>query len=113
MGEDIIFERNGKTFVLLQEPSPKEAVVEFLDSTYKENNVYWHYAVGGMHEGEMLQIAVKNPHYEADGDESGIWYYVTDDGKFWADDLTPISDDVGDWYSDVINDAVREGIRDL
>lgn len=113
MSEDITFERKGKTFVLLQEPSPKDAIVESLEATYKGNDVFWLYAVGGMHEGEMFKIAVKNPHYEADGDESGIWYYLTDDGKFWADDLTPISDDVDDWYSDVINDAVREDFKSL
>lgn len=113
MNEDIVFERNGKTYVLLQEPSPKDAIVESLDSTYKGNDVYWLYAVSGMHTGEPLKIAVKNVQYEADGDESGTYYCLVDEGKFWADDFTPISDDVDDWYSDVINDAVREDYKSL
>lgn len=110
---DITFERNGKTFTLLQETSPKEAIVESVDSTCKGNDVFWFYAVSGMHSGEPFHIAVKNPHYDADGDESGTWYYLTDDGKFWADDFTEISDNVDDWYSDVINDAVREDFKSL
>ena len=111
--KDIQFERNGETYLLLQEPPMSDAVVESVDSIYKDNDVYWKYICSGLHEGKPFEILVKNVFYDTDCDESGTWCFLNDEGKFWADDFTDIDDDVDDWYSDVINDAVREDMKSL
>lgn len=88
--------------------SQKVAEIEALGSEDKDSDCYWLYSVTGMHKGEAIKIAVKNVRYEPDGDETGVWYALTHDGMYWADDFTDLDDDVCDAYSDVVMAAAKE-----
>jgi hypothetical protein len=51
-------------------------------------------------------FVVKQPRWEADGDEDGIWHVVVFDG-FTLDDREP-TDEESDDYTDDLRAAVRE-----
>ncbi len=104
---NVTIERKDKTYILLDIPKP-DIQIESIDSQSVGSDVYWEYSCVGAHEGDAIKIAVKNPHYEMDGDENGVWYAFTHDGLFWADDLTELDDDVADRYSDSVSEAANE-----
>lgn len=109
---DVTIEQNDKTYIL-RDVSNDQADVESTDTHSEGNDVYWNYSCVGKHDGDAINIAVKNARYEPDSDGESIFYSITHDGMFWADDLTELDEDVADWYSDPVMDVVKEDFNSL
>jgi hypothetical protein len=86
----------------------KKAVVMSLgESKIIDNELYWFYAFSGLHEGEPIKIAVKDPH--PDWDENS-WTAIHD-GMFFGDDLSkPVCDVLSEWYDLEFSDILRADI---
>jgi hypothetical protein len=104
----VIIKRLENTYILLLNEPIEKGNVTFLDSTGDNYNVYWMYECTGLHSGKSIKICVKNPRWEADGDESGVYYSIDYDNLFWADNLKDqIDDDIHDTYGDLIRDMLK------
>ena len=108
-----VINHNGKRFVMNNAPL-ENLSIESSDETisteiqikagHSKNDVFWIYELSGQHDGEIIKIAVKN--VQKDFDSYGVC--ATDEGKFWADDLTPLDDYVTEWYDDLNKIVERE-----
>lgn len=107
--EDIIVKHKDQTYRLRQDLSNSDAQITAINTYFIGWNVYWQYEVSGLHDGPPIRIVVKNPHYESDGDEDGVWYYMTYDELCYADDIDITVDDaIADFYADIIIKACGE-----
>lgn len=108
---EISINHNKQTYILRDE-STDIAKVETIDSVWRGDDVFWIYECEGLHTGEPIKIAVKNPHYEPDGDDHEIYYYLSCEGLFWADCFNPLDEKIDDWYYEAVMDAVRNDYKE-
>lgn len=91
--------------------SHKEQIFTSCGSETVGGDYFWIYELSGLHEGEPIKIAVKNP--RADWDSMG-GVYSEHDGLYWADDLTDngeFDDTIIEFYEkffDALKDDVCE-----
>ena len=106
--DEITINRNDKIYVLPPDISDRSPEITGDEAIRKNYDFFWIYTLAGLHDGEPIKIGVKNPHYEPDGDEHGVYYCFTDEGWFWADDFEEeIPDDLREHY-ECLCDAVKE-----
>jgi len=114
------FEYDGKEIDILDtEDSPFLSDIFHIDDNYNNykkfpNDAYWCYEIPpnkNGHIGDALRIAVKNVRYEPDDIDGYVYYYVTWDAIFYADDVgnynKPLDEAVLDVYEMVIEECVK------
>lgn len=100
--------KNGKLIFL---DDKREEVIEFVCEKVipGDTDFYWIYEFSGLHDGEPIKVAVKNPR----PDWSTYGGFAPDHyGLFWEDDLTPLDDIFDEWYHDKWYDAFCHDFND-
>lgn len=100
-----------KPYLLMSSDEQENCDIEITsgESFALNSNVFWHYQAEGLHKGNPLDVAVKNPRFEPEADEYGVVYVVNHDGLFFLDALDV---ELPEYFQDAYGDAIREAVRE-